>query len=94
MVFLMALKTTAGFLLAHRKPARIQILQTPTKIFKRMDSKLKKSTDPNDPNSKSDVPTITIIGGLLGGDLTGPEKDGVQGATVPGTPQTAGTNFN
>ncbi len=55
------------------------------------------STDPNDPDSKSAVPTITLIGGLLGGDLTDPEEDGVEGETIPAgvdTPQTAGTNFN
>lgn len=55
------------------------------------------STDPNDPNSKSDVATITTIAALLGGDLTDPEDDGIEGETVFGagdTPQTAGTNFN
>jgi len=55
------------------------------------------STDPNDPNSKSDVATISIIAGLLTGDLTDPEEDGLDGDTIPAdgdTPQTAGTNFN
>ena len=55
------------------------------------------STDPNDSNSKSEVATITMIDNLLGGDLTDPEEDGVEGDTIPAdgeTPQTAGTNFN
>lgn len=55
------------------------------------------STDPNDPNSKSAVPTFTIIGAPLGGDLTDPEDDGVEGNTIPANGdvgQTAGTNFN
>jgi hypothetical protein len=56
-----------------------------------------RSTDPNDPNSKSAVPTITLIDGLLGGDLTDPEDDGVDGETIfadGDNPQTAGENFN
>jgi hypothetical protein len=55
------------------------------------------STDPNDAESKSAVATITVIDALLGGDLTDPEDDGVEGDTVPADgdiPQTAGTNFN
>ncbi len=55
------------------------------------------STDPNDPDSKSDVATITVIDALLGGDLTDPEDDGIEGDTIPAdgeTPQTAGTGFN
>jgi hypothetical protein len=55
------------------------------------------STDPNDPDSKSAVPTVTVIAGLIGGDLTDPEDDGVEGDTILAgvdTPQTAGTNFN
>lgn len=54
-------------------------------------------TDPNDAESKSAVATITLIGGLLGGDLTDPEDDGVEGNTIPANGevgQTAGTNFN
>ena len=55
------------------------------------------STDPNDPDSKSPVPVVTVIAGPLGGDLTDPENDGVEGATVPpagDVPQTAGIGFN
>jgi hypothetical protein len=55
------------------------------------------NTDPNDPNSNSDIPTITIIDGLLGGDLTDPEDDGAEGETIfedGDNPQTAGTGFN
>ncbi|MDG1070111.1 MAG: hypothetical protein P8P32_00760 [Akkermansiaceae bacterium] len=55
------------------------------------------NTDPNDAGSKSPVPVVTIIAGLLGGDLTDPENDGIEGDTVPATvddPQTAGTNFD
>jgi len=54
-------------------------------------------TDPTDAESFSAVPTATIIAGLLGGDLTDPEDDGVEGDTIPAdgeNPQTAGTNFN
>ena len=54
-------------------------------------------TDPNDADSKSPVPVATVIAGLLGGDLTDPEDDGIDGDTIPAagdTPQTAGTNFN
>ncbi|MDE0860545.1 MAG: hypothetical protein OSA93_10345 [Akkermansiaceae bacterium] len=55
------------------------------------------STDPNDPNSKSAVATVTLIDGLLGGDLTDPEDDGIDGETIfadGDNPQTAGENFN
>jgi hypothetical protein len=55
------------------------------------------STDPNDAGSKSAVATVTTIAGLLEGDLTDPENDGVEGDTIPADgdiPQTAGTNFN
>ncbi|MDB4774435.1 hypothetical protein OAG61_03765, partial [Akkermansiaceae bacterium] len=54
-------------------------------------------TDPNDPESKSNVATITLIDGLLGGDLTDPEDDGTEGETIfanGDVGQTAGTNFN
>ena len=54
-------------------------------------------TDPNDPESKSNVATITLIDGLLGGDLTDPEDDGTEGDTIfanGDVGQTAGTNFN
>ena len=59
--------------------------------------KITNSTDPNDPNSKSVVATVTLIDGLLGGDLTDPEDDGVDGETIfadGDNPQTAGENFN
>ena len=55
------------------------------------------STDPNDPNSKSAAATVTLIDGLLGGDLTDPEDDGIDGETILAdgdNPQTAGENFN
>jgi hypothetical protein len=51
-------------------------------------------SDPNNPQSKPAVAVVTIIGGLIGGDLTDPENDGIEGPTIPGVPQTAGTNFN
>ena len=54
-------------------------------------------TDPTDPNDTPAIPLISVIPGLLGGDLTDPEDDGIEGDTVPAagdTPQTAGTNFN
>ena len=54
-------------------------------------------TDPNDPESKSNVATITLIDGLLGGDLTDPEDDGTEGETIfanGDVGQTAGLNFN
>ncbi|MFP6874094.1 MAG: discoidin domain-containing protein, partial [Verrucomicrobiales bacterium] len=51
-------------------------------------------SDPNNPQSTPAVALITIIGGLLGGDLTDPENDGIEGPTIPGPPQSAGTNFN
>ena len=54
-------------------------------------------TDPNDPESKSNVATITLIDGLLGGDLTDPEDDGTESETIfanGDVGQTAGTNFN
>ncbi|YCM43600.1 discoidin domain-containing protein [Verrucomicrobiaceae bacterium 227] len=56
-----------------------------------------RGTDPTDPESKSAIATVTLIDGLLGGDLTDPEDDGIEGNTIPAdgdTPQTAGTNFN
>ena len=51
-------------------------------------------SDPNNPQSKPAVTVVTIIDGLIGGDLTDPEDDGIDGPTIPGVPQTAGTNFN
>lgn len=51
-------------------------------------------SDPTDQNDVPEVPTATIIPTLLGGDLTDPENDGIEGPTVFGPPQTAGTNFN
>ena len=54
-------------------------------------------TDPNDPESKSAIATITLINGLLGGDLTDPEDDGTESETIfanGDVGQTAGTNFN
>lgn len=51
-------------------------------------------SDPTDPNSTPDIPEVTVIEGLLGGDLTDPEDDGIQGPTEIGPPQTAGENFN
>lgn len=55
---------------------------------------LAEGTDPTDPNSTPAIDLVSIIPGLLGGDLTDPEDDGVEGPTVPGPPQTAGTGFN
>ena len=54
-------------------------------------------TDPNDPESKSAIATITLINDLLGGDLTDPEDDGTESETIfanGDVGQTAGTNFN
>ncbi len=55
---------------------------------------VREGADPNDPNDEPAIPVVTIIPGLLGGDLTDPENDGVEGVTDFGPPQTAGTNFN
>ena len=51
-------------------------------------------SDPNNPQSTPAVAVVTIIDGLIGGDLTDPENDGIEGPTIPGPPQSAGTNFN
>ncbi len=40
-------------------------------------------SDPTDINDRPAVPVITLIDGLLGGDLTDPEDDGVEEATLP-----------
>ena len=58
---------------------------------------IEEGTDPTNPNSTPAIPLISVIPGLLGGDLTDPEDDGVEGDTIPAagdTPQTAGTGFN
>ncbi|MGC6564376.1 MAG: discoidin domain-containing protein, partial [Akkermansiaceae bacterium] len=49
---------------------------------------IENSTDPTNPNDTPDLPTISIIDGLLGGDLTDPEDDGID------IEDTAGENFN
>jgi len=46
------------------------------------------STDPTNANDTPNLPTISIIPGLLGGDLTDPENDGID------IEDTAGENFN
>jgi hypothetical protein len=55
-------------------------------------------SDPNNSNSVPNVPLITLLGvgtgALLQNDLTDPENDGVEGPTMFGPPQTAGTGFN
>lgn len=45
-------------------------------------------SDPNDPNSNTPLPEITVLSGLVGGDLTDPENDGVDIAGA------VGLNFN
>ena len=45
-------------------------------------------SDPTDPGSASALPAISFRPGLIGGDLTDPENDGID------TEDTAGTNFN
>lgn len=40
------------------------------------DIEVTEGTDPTDPSSQPAIPLITIIPGLLGGDLTDPENDG------------------
>lgn len=52
------------------------------------DYELAEGSDPTDPNSFTAQPEITFIPGLLGGDLTDPENDGID------TENTAGENFN
>ena len=39
-------------------------------------SEIANASDPTDPDSTPHIPLITVIGGLLGGDLTDPEDDG------------------
>ena len=51
-------------------------------------------SNPTDEGSVPEVATVTIIPGLLGGDLTDPEDDGIEGPTILGPPQTAGENFD
>ncbi|CAN5336880.1 hypothetical protein BH23VER1_BH23VER1_02630 [soil metagenome] len=51
-------------------------------------------TDPTDPLSQPAALMVTVLPGLLGGDLTDPEDDGIEGPTDFGPPQTAGTNFD
>ena len=54
-------------------------------------------SDPNRATSVPVLPTVTVIAGLIGGDLTDPEDDGIEGETIFATgdsPQTAGSNFN
>lgn len=57
-------------------------------------TELAEGTDPTNPNDTPAIPLISVLPGLLGGDLTDPEDDGVEGATDLGPPQTAGTGFD
>ena len=41
-----------------------------------------RGSDPTDSNDFPVVATVTIIGGLLGSDLTDPENDGIEGPTI------------
>ena len=49
---------------------------------------ISEGTDPTDSNSNTPLDEITVLSGLVGGDLTDPEDDGID------TAGTAGTNFN
>ena len=52
------------------------------------DFELSEGSNPTDPNSFTAQPEIIFLPGLLGGDLTDPENDGID------TENTAGENFN